>query len=217
MRKRKESGKKIIFEYLKSHLGRWVHNQELRNAAGMNDTPRTIRLLRQEGWQIEVRGDGYNRLISIERGTIKGKRSSISKKLRFQVLQRDGFRCKACGNSVDDGAKLVIDHVIPVDWGGKSEDSNLQALCEECNAGKQAWVGGKPPEKMKKIFFNPTIESRIESLFDNFPNTELPSILIQTVSRGAFDWQRALRRIRQRTDKKILSIAGKNAYIYKTD
>lgn len=215
MKRKRKSGKQIILEYLSSHVGKWIHNQDLRKTAGMNDTPRTIRLLKQEGWQIEVKGDGYNRLLSLEKELGKGERSPISRKLRFQILHRDGFRCKACGRSVDDGVKLVIDHIVPVNWGGKTEEANLQVLCEECNAGKQAWVGGKPSAIMRKIFSYPTIESRIEALFDNFPNTELSSGLIQMISRGAFDWQRALRRIRQKTGKKILAIRGKNAYIYR--
>ncbi len=43
-----------IIEYLKEHLNEWVHNQDLRRISGANDTPRILRALRQEGWQIEV-------------------------------------------------------------------------------------------------------------------------------------------------------------------
>ncbi|MBC7261498.1 MAG: HNH endonuclease [Chloroflexi bacterium] len=110
--------------------------------------------------------------------------------------------------------KLQVDHIIPIDWGGKTELDNLQALCEECNAGKKAWVSGYKAEQLKEIINQPTVESRIEALFDAFPNEEVPSELIQLVSKGALDWQRALRRIRQRTGKKILPIAGKRGYRY---
>lgn len=203
-----------ILEYLKQHLNGWIHNQELRRISGANDTPRIIRSLRQEGWQIEVRGDGYNRLLSLERGTPKGSRKSVSNKLRFEVLHRDNYRCRACGRGAEDGVKLQVDHIVPVDWGGDTELSNLQALCEECNAGKKAWVGGYKAEQLKEIMNLPTVESRIEALFDTFPDREIPSELIQLVSKGALDWQRALRRIRQRTGKKILPTAGRRGYCY---
>ena len=61
------SRKDEVLGYLKSNISKWIHNQELRQISGLNDVPRTIRLLRQEGWQIEVRGDGYVRLASLEK------------------------------------------------------------------------------------------------------------------------------------------------------
>lgn len=207
------SAKEKIIEYLKQHLNTWVHNQNLRKISGANDTPRMIRALRQEGWQIEVRGDGYNRLTSPEKSAPKGARRS-SRKLRYEVLHRDNYRCRACGRGAEDGVKLQIDHIIPVDWGGATELSNLQTLCEECNAGKKAWIIGYRADLLKHIISQPTVEARIEALFDAFPNEDVPSHLIQLVSKGALDWQRALRRIRQRTGKKIQPTAGKRAYRY---
>ena len=206
--------KEKVLEYMKQNLNKWIHNQELREISHANDTPRIIRALRQEGWQIEVRGDGYNRLISFERGISKGERKPISRKIRFEVLHRDNYRCRACGRGAEDGIKLQIDHIIPVDWGGDNQISNLQTLCEDCNAGKKAWVAGYRREQMIQIISQPTIESRIEALFDTFPNENIPSNLIQLISKGALDWQRALRRIRQRTGKKILPTAGRRAYRY---
>jgi len=210
----KRSGKRLILDHLQERLGEWIHNQELRDVSGLNDTPRVIRALRQGGWQIEVRGDGYNRLLSSEKGEPRGERKGVSKKLRFHVLQRDGFRCRACGRGPDDDVKLVIDHIIPVDWGGPTEESNLQSLCEECNSGKQAWTGGNPPELMREILYKPTVEARIEALFDSFPDEDILSSLIQLVSKGALDWQRALRKVRERTGKKIRPTTARTAYRY---
>lgn len=64
------------------------------------------------------------------------KGRSISPKLRFEVLQRDGFRCVYCGRSAAD-VPLEIDHVVPVAGGGKTEEDNLVTACGECNAGKK--------------------------------------------------------------------------------
>lgn len=57
--------------------------------------------------------------------------------LRWNLLERDGRRCRGCGATVEDGAKLVIDHVKPFAKGGLTTAENLQVLCFECNAGKR--------------------------------------------------------------------------------
>ncbi len=36
----------------------------------------------------------------------------IPKSLRFRILEGDGFKCRYCGRSANDGA-LHIDHRIP--------------------------------------------------------------------------------------------------------
>jgi len=211
---KKPSKKQQIIDYLREHRGQWIHNQQLRNLSGLNDVPRTIRLLRQEGWKIDVRGDGYVTLTSLEKGPARGTREAISERVRYEVLSGDGFRCKACGRTADDGVKIVVDHIRPVDWGGTNDISNLITLCEECNRGKKAWVDSVPSQIMKEVMDRPSVEQRIEALFDRFPNQDIPSTMIQLVSKGALDWQRALRRIRQRTGKKILSLPSRTAYRY---
>ena len=60
----------------------------------------------------------------------------MSDSLRYDILKRDNFRCKICGITASEGAKLHVDHIIPVSKGGKTVKSNLQTLCERCNLGK---------------------------------------------------------------------------------
>jgi hypothetical protein len=211
---RRPSGQSRLLDYLKAHVGEWVHNQTLRSVSGIDDVPRTIRFLRQAGWDIEVRGDGYNSLRSAERGEARGRRAAISQKTRYLVLQKSQFRRRACGRGAEDGVKLVIDHIVPVDWGGSNEIDNLQALCEDCNHGKQAWVADLPAESMRSVLQQPTVERRSEALFDQSPNQDVPSLLIQLVSGNALDWQRALRRIRERTGKRIEPVQNRRAYRY---
>lgn len=64
------------------------------------------------------------------------ERALMTDKLRYKILKRDGFRCQICGRSAEDGVKLHIDHIIPVSKGGKTVESNLRVLCEDCNLGK---------------------------------------------------------------------------------
>lgn len=67
-------------------------------------------------------------------------RKSISKRLRFAVLERDGFRCRYCGADPADGAKLHIDHRLPVSKGGQNDFDNLVTACADCNLGKHAFL-----------------------------------------------------------------------------
>lgn len=60
---------------------------------------------------------------------------TVSRRLRYEILRRDGFTCRYCGGSAPD-ATLTIDHVVPVALGGEDDPSNLVAACRECNAGK---------------------------------------------------------------------------------
>ena len=57
-------------------------------------------------------------------------------RLRFDVLERDCFRCRYCGRSADSGAVLHVDHVHPKAKGGEWSMNNLITACRECNLGK---------------------------------------------------------------------------------
>ena len=83
--------------------------------------------------QVVLRKVGIN---ASEAELRKRERAKVTPKLRYQVLKRDGFRCVQCGVSAADGAKLHVDHIVPVSRGGKTVMSNLQTLCETCNLGK---------------------------------------------------------------------------------
>jgi hypothetical protein len=63
-------------------------------------------------------------------------RTSLPPKLRFDVLERDGFRCKICGSSADDGSILHVDHIVSIKNNGSNDIENLQTLCDVCNFGK---------------------------------------------------------------------------------
>lgn len=66
------------------------------------------------------------------------ERAKMTAKLRFEVLERDGFRCRACGRSPHEhiGVVLHVDHIFPVAMGGKTTTENLQTLCADCNIAK---------------------------------------------------------------------------------
>ncbi|MFN8994909.1 MAG: HNH endonuclease, partial [Pseudomonadota bacterium] len=64
-----------------------------------------------------------------------GMRRTVRLRDRYAVLAAG--RCECCGRTVaDHGIVLHVDHIVPVARGGSNERSNLQALCDTCNAGK---------------------------------------------------------------------------------
>lgn len=63
------------------------------------------------------------------------ERGRVSNKMRFRIMERDGYRCRYCGRR-GNGYNLEIDHIIPIAKGGKSTYDNLQTLCHDCNVKK---------------------------------------------------------------------------------
>lgn len=59
----------------------------------------------------------------------------MNKRLRFEVLRRDGFRCTYCGATPKE-KELHVDHLIPVALGGTDAPENLATACADCNQGK---------------------------------------------------------------------------------
>ena len=56
-------------------------------------------------------------------------------RVRRRVLDRDGWRCQACGKA----GRLEVDHILPLVDGGQPYDlDNLQTLCRSCHVRKTA-------------------------------------------------------------------------------
>lgn len=96
-------------------------------ALGLN--PRALRGDAKSGIVAKAKRMGWNP---------KGQATeALPRWLRFEVLKRDGFRCKYCGAG-SDVARLQVDHVKPKAAGGTDDPLNLVTACEPCNAGKAA-------------------------------------------------------------------------------
>jgi hypothetical protein len=64
---------------------------------------------------------------------------AVSKRTRFEVFKRDGFRCIYCGATPVNGELVVkfhADHVEPKSKGGEDDPANLVTACQDCNLGK---------------------------------------------------------------------------------
>ncbi len=86
------------------------------------------------------RSGAENAGASVEFAPIEGHKAGRdpSLRLRWRVLQRDNFKCCACGASpaITTGIELHVDHIQPWSEGGKTVLENLQTLCSNCNLGK---------------------------------------------------------------------------------
>lgn len=62
---------------------------------------------------------------------------AVSRRLRFEILRRDGHTCRYCGAKAPE-VPLTVDHVIPQTLGGSDDPNNLVTACQPCNSGKSS-------------------------------------------------------------------------------
>jgi hypothetical protein len=60
----------------------------------------------------------------------------IRQEKRLAIYLRDGLACAYCGDSVENGAKMTLDHVTPWSKGGSNEATNLVTCCLRCNSSR---------------------------------------------------------------------------------
>ena len=218
------SGTEILIKHLKENVGREIPLEELNAIcanAGLHHWDRVIRNLIQAGYDIENKRGCWYKMRSLDVSPTATKRGSISKKLRYLVFERDNYTCQACGRTpAQDGVKLSPDHIIPVDWGGATELENLQALCRECNEGKQAWVSGEDAAVMKEVSKQTNAEDRLRVYFEAHANEEISVDRLAVVAKTR-EWTRQIRYLKPHWNMKIeyrpknkKQGRKKDAYIY---
>jgi hypothetical protein len=126
---------------------------------------------------------------------------SVSKRIRFAVLERDHFACQYCGARPPDTI-LQVDHIHPRSAGGTDEMDNLITACWVCNLGKHANTGSEPPNEWQCVPITKPMVERIGGLpgfaADNVFETCLgprPASVQPFVPAGLlfqFGWQRVL-------------------------
>lgn len=90
------------------------------------------------------------------------------KKLRIQVLDRDGWVCAYCNRPAD-----TVDHIYPRVKGGDTwAMDNLQSLCKSCNSAK----GGRffNSKATPPVFLKPSLPETVQIVPDspfNKPDT----------------------------------------------
>ena len=210
------SAKAKMLGYLLDHVREFVPIGRLREVSGgVSDWARSLRTLRQEGWKLEsVRSPSYGYILHSATKGEGNERGYINKRLRFQILERDKV-CQRCGRGPKDRVKLVIDHIIPVDppWNGKTEPSNLQALCEECNTGKKNFVAINPADVIGEVLAKKSGYQRLLAFLGLHPNEDIPYDILETVS-GIRDWERTIRLIRAKERMRIRTFRKRDGVWY---
>lgn len=60
----------------------------------------------------------------------------IRQEKRLAIYCRDGLACAWCGDSVENGTKLTLDHLTPHSKGGSNHETNLVTCCHRCNCSR---------------------------------------------------------------------------------
>ena len=60
---------------------------------------------------------------------------------RLSIYVRDALGCVYCRAGIESGARLTLDHLVPVSHGGKNSPDNLCTACLTCNSsrGNRDW------------------------------------------------------------------------------
>jgi hypothetical protein len=87
-----------------------------------------------EGWQNKGMRTRANETAR-ERGNWQGM-NWIRQDKRLAIYLRDNLACAYCGEGVEQGAKLTLDHVRPHACGGSNHESNLVTCCSTCNSSR---------------------------------------------------------------------------------
>lgn len=58
------------------------------------------------------------------------------RRLRSNILHRDGHLCQPCWRRGDLTLAKEVDHIVPVFEGGTDAEFNLQSICKDCHGVK---------------------------------------------------------------------------------
>lgn len=146
-------------------------------------------------------GAKYTYRLAGMRDTVRPE-ATINRRLRARILRHQ--RCEMCGKTPrDDGVRLHVDHKLPREWGGPTEEWNLQALCSDCNEGKKAYFASfdaVAPAIMAVIGYE-SVHMRIGELLKAFDAAGMttPDEVIEFVAeaRGRQRyWEKRMRELR---------------------
>lgn len=111
---------------------------------------------------------------------VKSDHINFDRETREKVFEKSNGKCAICGmplslNHHSEYNYATIDHIIPLDKGGKNEISNYQATCVKCNQIKANIM----PEMFKNNVASVIFESIIND--SNFQNTIFKFVLKKKV------------------------------------
>ncbi len=105
-----------------------------------------------------------------------------------------------CGRTVDeDQIRLHVDHRIPREWGGPSNEENLWALCSDCNEGKRNYFSSFDPKLMATVLTHDAVHRRLAEMLHAKLGEWVDCDLLEFVANFEgyqADWRKFLRELR---------------------
>ena len=93
------------------------------------------------------------------------QREIIPSYVKQKILNDCGHICAHCGKYLVYGDNFTLEHVIPLNKGGKNDESNYVALCETCNKAKSDDV--VEPKEYYKCLPKGKVEE-LQSMFESY-------------------------------------------------
>ena len=107
-----------------------------------------------------------------------------------------GDRCGWCGRSIEKhGIVLVVDHKIPREWGGETVPKNLETICEECKAGKQAYFESVDAEWMGSVMGHKSVHVRLGETLKALNGEPVGAATLKFVANQD-GWKKRIRELR---------------------
>jgi len=123
---------------------------------------------------------------------------AVDKTTRARILHLAGGRCQMCGRTIaQDGVRLHVDHKVPRDWGGPTEDDNLWALCSSCNEGKRNFFASITDARVRQAIVHRSVHVRLGELLKAFKGEPVPKAYLQVVAYTHNDFEKRLRELRE--------------------
>lgn len=91
----------------------------------------------KDAWQNAIKRGRVKWQLKADKKTREKVEPQVCRNLRYEIMQRDGWRCVLCGNGRKEGTLLQIDHITAKCFGGTNNKKNLRTLCIDCNIGKR--------------------------------------------------------------------------------
>ena len=105
--------------------------------------------------------------VDYQQGTLAGWEN-----LKAYAKWRDGQKCRACGKSAKDGARLEVHHIRRRADGGSDTPDNVVTLCHECHVAYHQGVRilklKRPPTHRNEAHMNSMLKYLREEMLRNF-------------------------------------------------
>lgn len=126
---------------------------------------------------------------SREAGLITGRR-------RGDALYKARGSCRNCGRSIEEhNIVLVVVWKLPRELGGRLEQGNLWAICEECNAARKEYFDSGGATWIRDLTKLKSVHVRLGETLLAFKGELVPAQMMEVIAHQD-DWKKRVRELR---------------------